>query len=170
MNADSQVSGYLPSPLLYSGLRSRLVPKYFTLLEAEGLLPEVERLLRSCIEGKRNYEEADEELKTVATRITLAGGMVIAREQVGEIRARKESAARAIKSAVEKIEQIGCQIKDLNLGLVDFPTLYRDKEVYLCWKLGEPGINFWHHVDAGFSGRQPVDMEFLANHRGNPVS
>ncbi|MDQ2950062.1 MAG: DUF2203 domain-containing protein [Acidobacteriota bacterium] len=140
------------------------------MLEAESLLPELERLLRSCLQGKHDYDEADEELRGVATRITLAGGMVIVRERVAEVRARKESAARAIKSSVEKIEQIGCHIKDLNLGLVDFPTLYRDKEVYLCWKLGESGIDFWHHTDDGFSGRQAVDSEFLANHRGNPVS
>jgi hypothetical protein len=146
------------------------VPKYFTLLEAESLLPEVETLLRSCMQGKQDYDGADEELKAVATRITLNGGMVIAREQIAGVRGLKESAARVIKSSVEKIEQIGCHIKDLNLGLLDFPTLYRGKEVYLCWKLGESGISFWHHVDDGFTGRQPVDTEFLTNHRGNPVS
>ncbi|MDQ2773795.1 MAG: DUF2203 domain-containing protein [Acidobacteriota bacterium] len=146
------------------------MPKYFTLLEAETLLPELENLLRSCVQGKQDYDGAEEELRSVATRITLNGGMVIVREQVAEVRVRKDSAARTIKSSVEKIEQIGCHIKDLNLGLLDFPTLYRDQEVYLCWKLGESGIGFWHHVDDGFSGRQPVNAEFLANHRGSPVS
>jgi hypothetical protein len=146
------------------------VPKYFTLLEAESLLPELENLLRSCVRGKQDYDGAEEELRSVATRITLNGGMVIVREQVAEVRTRKDSAARTIKSSVEKIEQIGCHIKDLNLGLLDFPTLYRDQEVYLCWKLGESGISFWHHMDDGFSGRQAVNAEFLANHRGNPVS
>jgi len=148
----------------------QLVPKYFTLLEAESLLPELENLLRSCVQGKQDYDAAEEELRSVATRITLNGGMVIVREQVAETRSRKDSAARTMKSSVEKIEQIGCHIKDLNLGLLDFPTLYRDQEVYLCWRLGESGISFWHHVEDGFSGRQAVNAEFIANHRGNPVS
>jgi len=50
---------------------------------------------------------------------------------------------------------------------VDFPTLLRGDEVYLCWRLGEPCIGFWHGVDEGFRGRKPVDRDFLDNHRGD---
>jgi hypothetical protein len=50
---------------------------------------------------------------------------------------------------------------------VDFPTLFRGVEVYLCWKLGESGIEFWHGVDEGFRGRKPIDQDFLDHHEGD---
>jgi hypothetical protein len=142
------------------------VPRFFTLLEAEGFLPEVERLLRSSIQAKQDYESGDAELSQVAQRITLMGGVLVRREEIVASRTRKDSSARVLKAAMERIEEIGCQVKDLETGLIDFPTLYRDQEVYLCWKLGESSISFWHHIEDGFRGRQPINSEFLANHRG----
>jgi hypothetical protein len=142
------------------------VPRFFTLLEAEGFLPEVERLLRSSIQAKQDYESGDAELSQVAQRITLMGGVLVRREEIVASRTRKDSSARVLKAAMERIEEIGCQVKDLETGLIDFPTLYRDREVYLCWKLGESSISFWHHIEDGLRGRQPINSEFLANHRG----
>ena len=142
------------------------MPRFFTLLEAEGFLPEVERLLRSSIQAKQDYESGDAELHQLAQHITLMGGVLVRREEVVASRTRKESSARVLKASMERIEEIGCQVKDLETGLIDFPTLYRDREVYLCWKLGENKINFWHHIEDGFRGRQPINSEFLANHRG----
>jgi hypothetical protein len=135
-------------------------------MEAEGFLPEVERLLRALIQLKSDYEQNDAELTQINQRIALIGGMVAPRERVAQLRARKDTAARGLKSTLEKIQDIGCQLKDIEMGLIDFPTLYRDREVYLCWKLGESGIGFWHHVEDGFRGRRPIDGDFLANHRG----
>ena len=142
------------------------MPRFFTLLEAEGFLPEVERLLRSSVQAKQDYESGDAELSQVAQRITLMGGIMVRREEIVASRTRKDSSARVLKAAMERIEEIGCQVKDLETGLIDFPTLYRDREVYLCWKLGESSISFWHHIEDGFRGRQPINSEFLANHRG----
>ena len=65
--------------------------------------------------------------------------------------------ARAVKQAVEKVQEFGCLVKDLDIGLIDFPTLLKGEEVYLCWKLGEAGIRFWHGVQEGFRGRKPID-------------
>ena len=129
-------------------------------------MPEVERLLRSSIQAKQDYESGDADLHQIAQRITLMGGILVRREDVVASRTRKDSSARVLKAAMERIEEIGCQIKDLDTGLIDFPTLYRDQEVYLCWKLGETGISFWHHIADGFRGRQAINSEFLANHRG----
>jgi len=143
------------------------VPRYFTLLEAEALLPEVERLLRDLREFKSAYDSADAALKQIAQRVALTGGMIPRRDRVAELRAQKDVSARGLKHAVEQFEQIGCLLKDLDMGLVDFPTLYRGKEVYLCWKSGEAGITFWHHVEDGFRGRKPIDSEFLSHHRGS---
>jgi len=141
------------------------VARFFTLLEAETLLPEIERLLRSIIEVKQHYEAAASELNAITQRITLTGGMNAPRERLARIRARKDASAGALKSAVERLEEIGVLLKDVDTGLIDFPTLYRGKEVYLCWKLGETGIAFWHHVEDGFRGRRAIDSDFLSHHR-----
>jgi len=140
------------------------VPRFFTLLEAEGLLPQVESLLRALIQLKEDYERADAELSGINQRIALSGGMTLARERIQQIRIRKDASAHGLKAALEEIQELGCELKDIETGLIDFPTLYRGKEVYLCWKLGESGIGFWHHVEDGYQGRQPIDSEFLANH------
>ncbi len=142
------------------------MPRFFNLLEAEGLLPEVERLLRSLIQLKGDYEQNEAELSQINQRIALLGGMVAPRDRVLQLRSRKDAAARALKGTLEKIQEIGCQLKDIETGLIDFPTLYRDQEVYLCWKLGESGIGYWHHIEDGYRGRRPIDSDFLANHRG----
>lgn len=170
MNPDSQNPGYCAS-LLYSSRRRGPaspvivpVPRFFTLLQAEGLLPEVERLLQTLSRLKDEFEAADAELTRINQRIALTGGMNLPRDQIQQIRARKDTSANGIKAAIEGIQEIGCQLKDIQTGLVDFPTLYRGKEVYLCWKLGESSIGFWHHIEDGFRGRHPIDGEFLANH------
>jgi hypothetical protein len=142
------------------------VPRYFNLLEAEALLPKVERLLRDVRDYKLSFESSDSELNQIAQRVALAGGMVPPRNRIIELRAQKEASARGLKHSIEQFEQLGCLLKDLETGLVDFPTLYCDQEVYLCWKSGEAGITFWHRVEDGFRGRQPIDSEFLSNHKG----
>lgn len=143
------------------------MPRFFTLRQAESLLPELEGLLRSVINHKKQYEQADSELSSMSQRIALTGGMLVAREPMARARSRKDTAVRALTAAMEQIQEFGCQLKDADIGLVDFPTLYRGEEVYLCWKLGERSIEFWHSIEAGFRGRQPIDSEFRANHKGD---
>ena len=140
--------------------------RFFTVSEAERVLPEVERLLRRLIQFKREYETIDGELDGLAQQITLMGGMIAPRERMSELRGRKDASVRGLKATVESIQEIGCELKDIDTGLVDFPTLYRNEEVYLCWKLGESGIGFWHRVQDGYRGRRPIDNDFRANHRG----
>ena len=62
----------------------------------------------------------------------------------------------AFQTTVENIEQLGCHLKGLDPGLVDFPHLRDGKEVYLCWRYGEPEITYWHDIEGGFSGRKPL--------------
>lgn len=144
------------------------MPRFFTLLQAETLLPQLEPLLRGVIDQKKAYEQAEGEITGMSQRIALTGGMLVSREQMARTRKKKDAAVRGLAAAVEKIQDLGCQIKDADTGLIDFPTLYRGEEVYLCWKLGEPSIEFWHRVEDGFRGRQRIDSEFLANHKGDP--
>jgi hypothetical protein len=64
-----------------------------------------------------------------------------------------------LQSLVEDICSHGCQLKDLDSGLVDFPTIWEGREVYLCWKLGEPQVGYWHEIEAGFAGRRSLEIE-----------
>lgn len=65
--------------------------------------------------------------------------------------------AEQINEAIERVNEMGCELKDLDMGLVDFRTEMEGREVYLCWKLGEEHVSFWHDLDAGFAGRRPLE-------------
>jgi hypothetical protein len=97
------------------------------------------------------------------------GGVAVDRERAIQSRARRDAAASSLRDAVERVHEFGCLLKDLDIGLIDFPTLFRGEEVYLCWKLGEPGIAYWHGVDEGFKGRKPIDRDFLDHHTGDEI-
>jgi len=142
------------------------VAKRFTHAEAQRLLPEVGRLLRHTIDSRSEYQEAEKAIQDQNERVMLMGGVMVDRERALTARSRRDAAAAMLREAIEAVQETGCVVKDLDIGLVDFPTLYRGVEVYLCWKLGEPGIDFWHGVDEGFRGRKAIDSDFLENHRG----
>jgi len=131
------------------------------------LIPRVDRLLRDALMLKTEYEECEQALQAFNERIMLMGGMVVDRQHALELRNRRETAAGRLRAVLEEVQETGCLIKDLDIGLVDFPTLFRGTEVYLCWKLGETAIEFWHGVDEGFRGRKPIDQDFLDHHQGD---
>ena len=131
--------------------------KLFTLKEAERTRREIEPVLIEAIEVHRKLAPLDEELGGIAARIQWTGGMVVAYEQVARTRFERDRLAESLKSAVEKIQATGCVVKDLDVGLLDFPAVINNEEVYLCWRLGEERIRFWHRQDEGFSGRKPID-------------
>jgi hypothetical protein len=138
----------------------------FTLAEAKGLLPTVGRLLREAVALKGELEQAERQMQALAGQITLMGGMVVDRSRVRNAREQRDKSAAQLREALEGVQETGCVVKDLDMGLIDFPTLYRGREVYLCWKLGEGTIEFWHGVEEGFAGRKPIDQDFLDHHEG----
>ena len=143
--------------------------RLFTLDQAHRALPAVKDALREAVASRATMQEAEGKLREINRKVTAAGGMMINREHVGAIRAQRDRSLEKLKEAIQTFEEIGCQVKDLDTGLLDFPTLYRGEIVYLCWRLGEDRIEFWHG-DEGFRGRKPIDEEFLANHRGEEPS
>ena len=140
------------------------MPRYFTLIEAEQMLPEVDRTLRDALFHKSEYQAADEELSRNTQRIRMAGGSRVNPGPLLAMRVRRDTSAAALKNIFERIEEIGVLVKDLDIGLIDFLTLYHGREVCLCWKLGEESIRFWHGTEEGFPGRKPIDDEFLHDH------
>jgi hypothetical protein len=145
------------------------MPRYFTLDQANRTLPSVVEAVQKGIQLKAAMESAEEELRETNRRVMMSGGMKVDRERIAAVRAARDAALERLRESLESIHSLGCQVKDLDVGLLDFPTLYKGQEVYLCWKLGEDRIEFWHGEE-GFRGRKPIDDEFLANHKGDPAA
>lgn len=137
--------------------------KRFTLREAQSLLPRVERLLEDAMRLKPEFDDAAAAFTRMKERVHMMGGTLIDRQAALELRQRRETSSKQLRQAVEEILEMGVQIKDIEAGLVDFPTRFRGREVYLCWKLGEADIEYWHGEE-GFRGRKPIDRDFLDHH------
>jgi hypothetical protein len=123
--------------------------------------------LRDAISLKSDYQEAEQTIQATAQRVTLMGGMIVNRDRAIDAKRHRDDVASKLRAVIEQVQEYGCVLKDLDTGLIDFPTLLRGVEVYLCWKLGEPKIAFWHGVDEGFRGRKAIDQDFLDHHRGD---
>jgi hypothetical protein len=141
--------------------------KLFTLTEAERARRELEPFLIEAIGARKKLNELEVELGAVSTRILLMGGMIVPYAKLAEKRMEHQALAEVMKSNLERILSTGCVIKDLDVGLLDFPAIIDNEEVYLCWKLGEDRIRFYHRQDEGFSGRKPLDPRDLGP--GNQV-
>lgn len=134
-----------------------MADKYFDRDEAEELLPLIEPCLEQAREGKRKMDDLDQEISRAAARIMVLGGSVPPYAELAKKRAEREQSKAKLVEALSKIQETGCIVKDLELGLVDFPSLLAGEEVYLCWKLGEERIGYWHGIHEGFAGRKPLD-------------
>lgn len=139
----------------------------FTLDEAQDLLAVLESLLRSAIEAKKVIESAEAEFQALSHRIFVNGGMSIDVVQIARRKAEREKALQKIKDAMAEIDAIGVQVKDLDIGLLDFPCEVDGQVVLLCWKLGESSITHWHGVSEGFAGRKPITDRISKAKRAN---
>jgi hypothetical protein len=129
----------------------------FTLDEAQTLLPILESLLKQAIQGKKLIEEVDAELQETAHRVFLNGGTLVNVVHLARRKAEREKAIQRIKDAIAEIDSTGVQVKDLEIGLLDFPCQVEGETLLLCWKLGEEKITHWHSTSEGFAGRKPID-------------
>ena len=132
-------------------------PKLFTLTEAERTRRQLEPVLIEAVETRRKLLPLDEELGALAARIQTMGGIVVPYEKTARVRFDRDRLAESLSASVQKIEATGCVLKDLDTGLLDFPAIVNNEEVYLCWRLGEERIRFYHRQDEGFAARKPID-------------
>jgi len=129
----------------------------FSLDEAKRLLPVLESLLRTAINGKELIEQVDNEMQETAHKVFLKGGMLLNVVHLARRKAEREKAVQKVKDAVAEIDATGVQLKDLDFGLLDFPCRVDGEIILLCWKLGEADITHWHGTEEGFIGRKPID-------------
>ncbi|MFN7946407.1 MAG: DUF2203 domain-containing protein [Blastocatellia bacterium] len=122
--------------------------KLFTLKEANALLPELRRLLEGIQQERRVLRRLEPHIKLAGERATENGGSPAG--------VRYITALSRITDHAHAILSLGVQIKDFDRGLCDFPHERAGEIVYLCWQYGEDTIEWWHEIDAGFAGRQPL--------------
>jgi hypothetical protein len=131
--------------------------KLFTLKEAEQTRREVEPILLEAMENRRKQLELAESLSEIVSRVVLMGGVQIPIERAARLRRDHDRLGALIRAALERIEATGCVVKDLDIGLLDFPARLNDQDIYFCWRLGEDRIRFYHRQDEGYAGRKLLD-------------
>ncbi len=144
-----------------------MAKRSFTLDEAHTLLPILESLLRSAIDGKKLIDVVDSEFQDLTHEVSLRGGMFLDIVRLARRKAERERAVQRIKDALSEIDATGVQVKDLDIGLLDFPCYVDGKTVLLCWKLGEASIKHWHGTDEGFASRKPIDEKIAKARKVN---
>lgn len=128
--------------------------QYCTIEEAETLLAKVRPLLESARRLKREIE-------------IIAAGYDYDAVLLEEERPRINALAQKLARKLERLEELGCYVKDLDIGIVDFLAQFEGRDVFLCWKLGEPRISHWHELNEGFASRQQIcdltqlDLEYF---------
>jgi hypothetical protein len=133
--------------------------KLFTLEEAERTLPLVRRIVLDLTHEYPAWRAA------VSRYELLTGGARAEWGETGQLLAAREQVtlhADRINRYLQELEAIGCVFKGFDAGLVDFYSLREDRPVFLCWRLGEERIGYWHEIEAGFTGRQPIDRAILS--------
>ena len=135
----------------------RIRNRIFSVEEANRLIPYLEQALGSLAASPREIAALQKEVQ-VLTAIE-SSGATSRNHDVRELREKEARCATLLeefRAALHQIASRGCILRDLELGLVDFYTMARDKVVCLCWRRGEPRIAHWHTTDEGFSGRRPL--------------
>lgn len=132
--------------------------KSFSLERANALIPRVAPLVRDLLAKRRDLAIALLERRT-------AGEVGLHSSRLAGVRApfpapRYGERKSEIVRLIHRIEGFGCIVKDIDLGLLDFPSARGDEPVYLCWKSGEERIAHWHGIDEGFPMRKPIDAAF----------
>jgi hypothetical protein len=122
--------------------------KYFSPEEANRALALVRRIVADIVQDYRRVRQLYERCQALDARGKAA--------EAEEARHQYLAISDRLSELNEELDQVGCELKDYHIGLVDFPARLHGREVCLCWKLGEPGIETWHDVHAGFAGRQPI--------------
>jgi hypothetical protein len=136
--------------------------KLFTVEQANRTLPLVRRIVEDVVREHRRWQDKIRELEMVASTaasVAVAGegpARSAPDERVAAIERDAMAIARDIDTFERELEELGIVLKDRRLGLVDFPGEVDGRRVWLCWRLGEPLVQYWHDLDAGYAGRQPL--------------
>ena len=136
-----------------AGNRSAPSKKMFTPAQANAALPLVKVILQDICTLARSLRDRQERLARLSGG--LRGAMSDAhREELQQVQTELERDDERMREYIQELAELGVELKDPFSGLIDFPAWMDGHEVYLCWRLGEPEVGFWHELEAGFAGRQ----------------
>jgi hypothetical protein len=135
--------------------------RYFSVGEATGLLPRLTSLIATLRALRDQAVVKRARLERLWQRLG-SGEPVLS--EIGDEQRVLDGLSKRLVAVAGEIESTGCVLRDLDLGLVDFPFRAHAGGVFLCWKVGEPAIRFWHGTNEGFAGRKPI-----ANLPGDPA-
>lgn len=131
--------------------------KPFTVEQANRTLPLVRKIVEDVVSRHRVWRERILELDLISS----AARADEARELAETLERDAQTIAREIDGYQRELEALGIQLKDRRIGLVDFPSEAHARPVLLCWRLGESEVQFWHEIDAGYAGRQPLSPSLV---------
>jgi hypothetical protein len=123
--------------------------RVFTVAQATSLLPQLRRVLGEVTQEWERIRKLNPEIQKARDNAPLDGFSKSGVEYV-------ESVSH-LMSLIQQIKDLGVQLKDAEKGLCDFPYIRKGRVVYLCWHLGEDSIQYWHDIETGFAGREPLD-------------
>ena len=132
-----------------------MAPRYFTLEEANRAVDELRPVVEQLVETRGRFLTAQAQRADLTERAGSNGGDLTPTD-FAEVEELLEQEATTLAVCIERIQAAGAQVKDLDEGLLDFPSLMDGEEILLCWRLGEDEIGYWHGPDEGFAGRKPV--------------
>jgi len=146
-------------------------PKTFTVEQANAALPLIQAIVSDLAGLSCKVSDRRECLSVLLARHEPTPNDPY-REELAQVQEELEKDSRRLQNYVEELRELGVEPKSPTQGLVDFPAIINGRKIYLCWQLGEPEILFWHELDAGFQGRQPLATAGLSGgetpvHRGS---
>ena len=135
-------------------------PKYFTVDEANRMLPLVRPIVTDVIRQWEVVRDLEQRLTTVDRRKSAGAGSEsdgpdLYEEELAQSRGQLDAEKASLNGYLEELEDLGVELKGAD-GLCDFPSLRDGREIYLCWRLGEPEVAHWHELRGGYAGRQPL--------------
>ena len=137
--------------------------KHFTLEEANATIPYVRRIVEDIVAEYHTWRDCIFRYEVIAAESKADEGET---EEQGQLRVEVDNIAKRISAFIDELTHVGCIFKGLEGGLVDFQARREGRDIYLCWRLEEPEIEYWHELEAGFAGRQPVTSDFRTDEVG----
>jgi hypothetical protein len=131
--------------------------RFFEPDEVEALIPTLTEIMDALMRAHGEGTEIRERVKEEQRRIAMSGGAFVDRHRLHADAQALERLTAEVRAGVDRIVALGGVVKDLGMGLVDFPHELRGREVNLCWKYGEHEIRYWHGLDEGFAARKPLE-------------
>src|SRR5262245_19523536 len=143
--------------------------KYFTVAEANAALPLARAIVQDITTLARDLRERHERLSRLKPDGRKRLGEAY-EEELQQVTAEFERDQDRMREYLKELSDLGIELKDFDTGLIDFPCWVDDREVYLCWRLGEQEVAHWHEIDAGFAGRRRITPDFGGRQRMGPQS